>query len=101
MLCGGHVPSNGMEKDDWEKNFAEVPPLFTSSEKEDWLRQFKDVALSSDAFFPFVDNVLRASRSGVKYIAAPMGSQMDAAVAEACQRLGIVCKSDEFYIPHV
>lgn len=68
------------------------PEIFTQEEREEWLKELNGVALSSDAFFPFVDNVLRANRSGVKYIAAPMGSQMDTAVTQACSNLGITCK---------
>jgi len=53
------------------------------------LSKLSQVALSSDAFFPFVDNVYRAARSGVKYLAAPTGSQNDGAVMEAAEKLGV------------
>ncbi|TDZ26801.1 Bifunctional purine biosynthesis protein ADE17 [Colletotrichum orbiculare MAFF 240422] len=69
--------------------FEEVPPAFTDAEREEWLGKLTNVAVSSDAFFPFVDNVFRASRSGVKYIAAPGGSQNDGAVFETAEKLGI------------
>ena len=92
MLCGGLIPKSGIEKDDWEKNFEEPPTIFTQEEREDWIDHLRDVALSSDAFFPFIDNVFRAGRSGVKYVAAPMGSQMDRAVAATCEELGIARK---------
>ena len=92
MLCGGLIPTSGIERDDWEKNFEEPPTIFTQEERRDWIGQLKNVALSSDAFFPFIDNAFRAGRSGVKYIAAPMGSQMDNAVAATCEELGITRK---------
>ncbi|KAI4199897.1 MAG: hypothetical protein LQ346_002506 [Caloplaca aetnensis] len=136
MLCSGQLPKSDIEKDDYEKNFDEVPtpckhpplsrtpqqqqPLthpalkVSPEEREEWLRHLKSVALSSDAFvshlllssipiiepkrndkadskpqFPFIDNVLRASRSGVKYIACPTGSQADQDVFATCEKLGL------------
>ena len=62
----------------WEKYFTEKPPVFTKEEKRKWLSEYaKDVTLGSDAFFPFDDNIERAYRSGVKYIAQPGGSIRD------------------------
>ena len=98
MLCGGLIPTSGVERSDWEKNFEEPPPTFTPEERQDWIGRLKNVALSSDAFFPFIDNVFRAERSGVKYIAAPMGSQMDSAIAATCEELGITRK---YYPKHI
>ncbi|KAK0514963.1 hypothetical protein JMJ35_002342 [Cladonia borealis] len=103
MLCSGqagHV--SGIEKADWEKNFeeGEVPEIFTEEEKREWLGKLVGVGCASDAFFPFVDNVLRAGRSGVKYIAAPMGSQADAAVAETCEKLGITLVEQSIRLFH-
>ncbi len=72
----------------WEKYFTEKPPVFKKEEKAAWLA--KDVTLGSDAFFPFDDNVERAFRSGVKYIAQPGGSIRDQDVINACDRHGIV-----------
>lgn len=92
MLCSGLVPNSGIEREDWERNFDEPPIIFSQEEREDWITHLKNVALSSDAFFPFTDNVFRAGKSGVKYIAAPMGSQMDSAVTATCERLGITRK---------
>ena len=94
MLCGGLIPRTGIEKSDWERNFEEAPAVFSQQEREDWIGHIENVALSSDAFFPFIDNVFRAGRSGVKYIAAPMGSQMDSAVTATCAELGITRKFD-------
>ncbi|KAJ9211351.1 hypothetical protein DTO166G4_7085 [Paecilomyces variotii] len=90
MLCSGQVPSNEIEKAEFERVFEEVPAQFTKEEREAWLKQLSEVAVSSDAFFPFTDNVFRAARSGVKYIAAPSGSQNDGAVFETAEKLGIV-----------
>lgn len=74
----------------WEKYFTEKPPVFTKEEKAAWLQQYaKDVTLGSDAFFPFDDNIERAFRSGVKYIAQPGGSIRDQDVIDACNRHGI------------
>lgn len=74
----------------WEKYFTEKPPVFTKEEKAAWLTEYaKDVTLGSDAFFPFDDNIERAFRSGVKYIAQPGGSIRDQDVIDACNRHGI------------
>ncbi|MBR1472386.1 MAG: phosphoribosylaminoimidazolecarboxamide formyltransferase [Lachnospiraceae bacterium] len=73
----------------WQKIFKVKPEVFTKEEKQAWLAQATDVALGSDAFFPFSDNVERAYRSGVKYIAQPGGSKRDDLVIEACDKLGI------------
>lgn len=75
---------------EWEKAFMEKPPVFTKEEKQKWLKEYaKDVTLGSDAFFPFSDNVERAFRSGVKYIAQPGGSIRDQDVIDACNKHGI------------
>ena len=58
----------------WQKVFTEKPEVFTKEEKRAWLDQMQDVTLGSDAFFPFSDNIERAHKSGVKYIAEPGGS---------------------------
>ena len=62
---------------EWQKVFTEKPPVFTKEEKRAWLDKMQDVALGSDAFFPFGDNIERAHKSGVKYIAQPGGSVRD------------------------
>ena len=75
----------------WEKYFTEKPPVFEKAEKEKWLKEYaKDVTLGSDAFFPFDDNIERAYRSGVKYIAQPGGSIRDQDCIDACNRHGMV-----------
>ena len=73
----------------WQTLFTEKPEEFTKEEKKAWLAQMTDVALGSDAFFPFADNIDRAYRSGVKYIAEPGGSIRDDVVIEACNKYGI------------
>ncbi len=74
----------------WEKIFKVKPEIFTKEEKRAWLDQMTDVALGSDAFFPFSDNIERAKKSGVKYIAEPGGSVRDDAVIETCNKYGMV-----------
>jgi phosphoribosylaminoimidazolecarboxamide formyltransferase/IMP cyclohydrolase len=66
-----------------------VPALFTDEERRTWLGQLTNVAVGSDAFFPFSDNVQRLSRSGAKFIAAPTGSVNDLDVLETAEKLGI------------
>jgi len=73
----------------WENFFTEKPEPITREEKRAWLDTMTDVALGSDAFFPFGDNIERANKSGVKYIAQPGGSVRDDNVIECCDRLGI------------
>lgn len=73
----------------WQNIFAEKPPVFTREEKRAWLDRLTGVALGSDAFFPFGDNIDRAHRSGVCYVAQPGGSIRDEAVIEACDRYGM------------
>ena len=73
----------------WEKVFTEKPEFFTKEEKRAWLDQMQDVALGSDAFFPFGDNIERAHKSGVKYIAQPGGSVRDDNVIDVCNKYGM------------
>ena len=75
---------------EWEKYFTEKPAVFTREERKAWLKNNTDVTLGSDAFFPFGDNVERANRSGVRYIAQPGGSIRDDNVIETCNKYGIV-----------
>ncbi|KAK7546933.1 bifunctional purine biosynthesis protein ADE17 [Phyllosticta paracitricarpa] len=92
LLCSGSVPASGPERADFERMFepADVPASFTPDERAAWLAKLTGVAVSSDAFFPFTDNVYRAARSGAKYVAAPSGSQNDKAVFETAEKLGVV-----------
>lgn len=73
----------------WENFFTEKPEVFTREEKRAWLDQMNGVALGSDAFFPFGDNIERAHRSGVQYIAQPGGSIRDDNVIETCNKYDI------------
>jgi phosphoribosylaminoimidazolecarboxamide formyltransferase/IMP cyclohydrolase len=74
---------------EWEKIFKVKPEVFTREEKREWLDQMQDVALGSDAFFPFGDNIERAHKSGVKYVAQPGGSIRDDNVIETCNKYGM------------
>ena len=74
----------------WERIFKVKPEVFTEEEKKAWLSQMKDVTVGSDAFFPFSDNIERAKKSGVKYIAEPGGSVRDDLVIETCDKYDMV-----------
>lgn len=84
----------------WQRIFAVKPEVFTAEEKRAWLDQAKDVALGSDAFFPFSDNIERAKKSGVKYIAQPGGSIRDDAVIECCNKYKMVMAFTEIRLFH-
>lgn len=73
----------------WESIFKVKPPVFSSEEKRAWLDQLSGVSLGSDAFFPFGDNIDRAYKSGVKYVAQPGGSVRDDQVIETCNKYGM------------
>ncbi|MCI7804321.1 MAG: phosphoribosylaminoimidazolecarboxamide formyltransferase [Oscillospiraceae bacterium] len=73
----------------WQNIFKEKPPVFTKEEQKAWLAQNTDVCLGSDAFFPFGDNIERAKKSGVSYIAEPGGSIRDDNVIETCNKYNI------------
>ena len=74
----------------WQRIFKEQPPVFTAEEKRAWLDKLTGVSLGSDAFFPFGDNIERAHRSGVLYVAEPGGSIRDDNVIEVCNKYGMV-----------
>jgi phosphoribosylaminoimidazolecarboxamide formyltransferase/IMP cyclohydrolase len=74
----------------WEKTFKVKPPVFTAEEKKAWLAKNQEVTLGSDAFFPFSDNIERAHKSGVKYIAQPGGSVRDDVVIDCCNKYNMV-----------
>lgn len=75
--------------DAWPNIFKEKPEVFTREAKREWLDKLTDVALGSDAFFPFGDNIERAHKSGVKYIAQPGGSVRDDNVIDTCNKYGM------------
>ena len=85
---------NGNEEDVcaegiWQNYFTERPEPLTAEERRAWLNSFNEVALASDAFFPFADNIKRAAASGVKYVAEPGGSIRDDLVIAECDRYGM------------
>jgi len=85
----------GEERKAWEAYFERVPEPLTPEERKAWMQQLKAVALSSDAFFPFSDNIHRAHQSGVQYIAAPSGSVQDDVVIAAADAYGMtLCHTD-------
>lgn len=90
LFVTGQIPTEEPEKSDYESKFETIPEPLTAEERKAWLSKLTNVALSSDAFFPFPDNVYRAVRSGVKYIAAPSGSVMDKAVFSAADSFDLV-----------
>ena len=73
----------------WQTLFKVKPEVLTAEEKKEWIAKNKDVCLGSDAFFPFGDNIERAKKSGVAYIAEPGGSIRDDNVIETCNKYGI------------
>ncbi len=86
---------NGNEEDvcadgNWQKYFTKQPQHLTEEERAEWLGGFNEVALASDAFFPFADNIQRAAKSGVKYIAEPGGSIRDDLVIAECDKNNMV-----------
>ena len=78
-----------LETDDWKRVFTEKPPVFTEEEKRAWLAKVKGVSLGSDAFFPFGDNIERAHKSGVSYVAQTGGSIRDDNVIETADKYGM------------
>lgn len=86
--------------DNWKRVFTEKPPVFTKEEKANWLATQKDVALGSDAFFPFGDNIERAHKSGVSYIAQAGGSIRDDNVIETCNKYGIAMSMTHIRLFH-
>ncbi len=79
-----------LREGEWQKRFKTKPEVFTREEKKAWLAGNKDVTVGSDAFFPFSDNIERAYKSGVKYIAEPGGSVRDDLVIECCDKYDMV-----------
>ena len=86
----GDDPMDVLADGRWEAVFTEKPALFTREEKRAWLDQMTGVALGSDAFFPFGDNIDRAKKSGVLYVAQPGGSVRDDQVIAACNQYNMV-----------
>lgn len=85
---------------EWRNLFETVPEKLSAKEKAEWIKTFKGVALSSDAFFPFKDNIDRAAMSNVKYVAQPGGSVRDDEVIKACDTYGMVMCFTELRLFH-
>ena len=86
----GNDPEEVLGDDVWADTFEERPEVLTAAEKKEWIAQFTGVTLGSDAFFPFGDNIERAHRSGVTYLAQPGGSIRDDQVIETCNKYNMV-----------
>ena len=82
-------PEDVLAEGIWQTVFTEKPSEFTKAEKKEFLENISGVSLGSDAFFPFSDNIERAAKSGVKFIAEPGGSIRDEEVIKKCDELGI------------
>ena len=85
----GNESGDLLDTDDWKRVFKNKPNKLTDSEKAEWLAKLDGVALGSDAFFPFGDNIERAHKSGVKFVAQSGGSIRDDNVIETCDKYGI------------
>ena len=85
----GNDSEDVLRDGEWQKVFKVKPDPFTAEQKREWLDKMTGVSLGSDAFFPFSDNIERAVRSGVRYIAEPGGSIRDKDVIDCCDRYGI------------
>lgn len=100
LFVSGQIPTEGPELADYEAKFAEIPTPFTAEERAAWIAENKDVAVASDAFFPFSDNVYRAVRSGAKFISAPSGSIQDKVVLEAANQFDVVYVENNIRLFH-
>ena len=89
-VCMGDEYEDVLKEGEWQKRFKVKPEVFTAEQKKAWLAQNTDVVLGSDAFFPFSDNIERAHKSGVKYIAQPGGSVRDDLVIECADKYDMV-----------
>ena len=90
FVTGAAYQAEGGERAQWEGLFDETPVELTTKEKKEHMKELKDVCCSSDAFFPFPDNVHRAYRSGATYLCAPGGSIMDEECIKAADEKDIV-----------
>ncbi len=86
----GEHPEDVLRDGEWQRVFKTKPEEFTKAEKEEWLAKLTDVSIGSDAFFPFGDNIERAAKSGVTYVAEPGGSIRDDNVIETCDKYDMV-----------
>lgn len=95
-----YVTNQISDKTHWESLFEQTPPPFTDEIKKEHLKKMNGLVVSSDAFFPFPDNVERCYQSGVTTIAAPSGSVMDDVVVSTCERLQITMVFTEYRLFH-
>lgn len=86
----GEHPEDVLRDGEWQRVFMTKPEEFTKAEKEEWLSRLTGVSIGSDAFFPFGDNIERAAKSGVTYVAEPGGSIRDDNVIETCDKYDMV-----------
>lgn len=86
----GPAMAGSVERQEWENSFESIPAPLSAEERAEWAQKLQGVAVGSDAFFPFPDNVHRAARSGAAYIGAPGGSVMDEACVATANKYGIV-----------
>lgn len=100
LFVSGNIPEEGAELADYKSKFETVPEPLTTAERKEWISKLNDVAVSSDAFFPFSDNVYRAVRSGAKFIAAPLGSVQDKAVLDAANSFDLVYVENNIRLFH-
>ncbi len=100
LFVTDQIPKEEPEKSEYENKFAKVPEPFTSEERQGWLSKLDFVSISSDAFFPFPDNIYRAVKSGVKYVAAPSGSIQDKSVLAAADSFGLVYLENNIRLFH-
>ncbi|KAJ2878939.1 bifunctional phosphoribosylaminoimidazolecarboxamide formyltransferase/IMP cyclohydrolase, partial [Coemansia aciculifera] len=100
LYVTGQVAGEGAEAEAWRACFEEVPEMITPEERAEHMAKLRGVALSSDAFFPFEDNIHRAHRSGVDFIAAPSGSIQDDAVVRAADAYGMVVAHTDLRLFH-
>ncbi|KAI9205957.1 cytidine deaminase-like protein [Polychytrium aggregatum] len=88
------------DRQQWESLFEVVPAPFTADEKKDWKKQMNGLVVSSDAFFPFPDNIQRVAQSGVKFVAAPSGSVQDDIVIKTADDFGIAVAHTQWRLFH-
>ncbi len=88
------------ERESWEAAFEEVPARLTAQERQEWLDTLQDVALSSDAMFPFRDSIDRAAQSGVKYIVQAGGSLRDDEIIQATNEYGMAMAFSKLRLFH-
>lgn len=102
-IIDGYINKNEedvCEEGIWQKYFDKKPEKFTEKEIKEYLSEIDEVSLGSDAFFPFYDNIDRAKKSGVKYIAQPGGSLKDNLVIERCNKYKMVMAFTEMRLFH-